>query len=128
MPACVSEEATPSLVQCDGPCMRWFHSACLPTAPSGDDECLCGECAQTLRLQTNKCPICRQTICSLLQIRQETYEDRDAGSSSPGHQQHGGGAGQTQSNEEEEESKQEEEGDLEDPKSPAGGAGAVSSQ
>lgn len=30
--------------------------------------CLCDECAQQLRLQTNKCPICRAAVESLLQI------------------------------------------------------------
>ncbi|KAL5228856.1 hypothetical protein ABZP36_017121 [Zizania latifolia] len=30
--------------------------------------CLCRECAQTLRYQTNKCPICRQPAESLLEI------------------------------------------------------------
>ncbi|CAH9087172.1 unnamed protein product [Cuscuta europaea] len=31
--------------------------------------CLCSECAKTLRLQSNKCPICRQTIEELLEIK-----------------------------------------------------------
>ncbi|VFQ69067.1 unnamed protein product [Cuscuta campestris] len=31
--------------------------------------CLCGECAKVLRLQSNKCPICRQPIEELLEIK-----------------------------------------------------------
>ncbi|KAF5191768.1 E3 ubiquitin ligase protein [Thalictrum thalictroides] len=31
--------------------------------------CLCSECAKELRLQTNKCPICRQPIEQLIEIR-----------------------------------------------------------
>jgi hypothetical protein len=31
--------------------------------------CLCAECAQALRLQTNKCPICRAAVESFLQIK-----------------------------------------------------------
>ncbi|KAF9605537.1 hypothetical protein IFM89_017556 [Coptis chinensis] len=31
--------------------------------------CMCSECAKELRLQTNKCPICRQPIEELIEIR-----------------------------------------------------------
>ncbi|KAK9086701.1 hypothetical protein Syun_029095 [Stephania yunnanensis] len=31
--------------------------------------CMCGDCAKALRLQTNKCPICRQPIEELIEIR-----------------------------------------------------------
>ncbi|KAK4804972.1 hypothetical protein SAY86_004789 [Trapa natans] len=31
--------------------------------------CMCGECAKELRLQSNKCPICRQPIEELLEIK-----------------------------------------------------------
>ncbi|KAL8105190.1 putative E3 ubiquitin-protein ligase LUL4 [Apium graveolens] len=31
--------------------------------------CLCTECAKTLRLQSNKCPICRQSIEELMEIK-----------------------------------------------------------
>lgn len=31
--------------------------------------CMCSECAKVLRSQTNRCPICRQTITNLLEIR-----------------------------------------------------------
>uniref|UniRef100_A0A175YP86 RING-type E3 ubiquitin transferase n=1 Tax=Daucus carota subsp. sativus TaxID=79200 RepID=A0A175YP86_DAUCS len=31
--------------------------------------CLCSECAKTLRLQSNKCPICRQPIEELMEIK-----------------------------------------------------------
>ncbi|KAL3516125.1 hypothetical protein ACH5RR_023027 [Cinchona calisaya] len=33
--------------------------------------CMCSECAKELRLQTNKCPICRQPIEELLEIKVE---------------------------------------------------------
>ena len=36
--------------------------------------CLCAECAQALRLQTNKCPLCRQPVESFLQIKIHTGE------------------------------------------------------
>lgn len=32
-------------------------------------QCLCSECAKTLRLQSNKCPICRQPIEELMEIK-----------------------------------------------------------
>ncbi|KAI3790704.1 hypothetical protein L2E82_03947 [Cichorium intybus] len=31
--------------------------------------CLCSECAKALRLQSNKCPICRQPIEELMEIK-----------------------------------------------------------
>lgn len=31
--------------------------------------CMCGECAKELRLQSNKCPICRQAIEELIEIK-----------------------------------------------------------
>lgn len=31
--------------------------------------CMCGECAKELRLQSNKCPICRQPIGELIEIK-----------------------------------------------------------
>ncbi|XP_029130408.1 probable E3 ubiquitin-protein ligase LUL4 isoform X2 [Cajanus cajan] len=31
--------------------------------------CMCGECAKALRLQSNKCPICRQSIEELIEIK-----------------------------------------------------------
>ena len=34
--------------------------------------CLCSECAQSLRTQSNKCPICRGPVQSLLHIKVET--------------------------------------------------------
>ncbi|RLN21700.1 putative E3 ubiquitin-protein ligase LUL2 isoform X1 [Panicum miliaceum] len=34
--------------------------------------CLCRECAQLLRLQSNKCPICRQPVGGLLEIKVDT--------------------------------------------------------
>lgn len=36
--------------------------------------CVCSECAQQLRFQTNKCPICRTNIESLLQIKVENED------------------------------------------------------
>ncbi|CAI5508751.1 unnamed protein product [Closterium sp. Naga37s-1] len=32
-------------------------------------QCMCADCAKVLRYQTNKCPICRQPVQSLLEIR-----------------------------------------------------------
>lgn len=32
-------------------------------------QCMCGECAKELRLQSNKCPICRQPIGELIEIK-----------------------------------------------------------
>jgi len=40
---------------------------------------MCSECAKVLRMQSNKCPICRTSIESLLQIkisRQEKTEEK----------------------------------------------------
>jgi E3 ubiquitin-protein ligase MGRN1 len=37
--------------------------------------CLCGECAKRLRVQTNKCPICRHPVESLLQITVSREEE-----------------------------------------------------
>lgn len=34
--------------------------------------CLCSECAQELRVQSNKCPICRNVIKAYMQIKRET--------------------------------------------------------
>ncbi|KAL4271895.1 hypothetical protein GQ457_13G015670 [Hibiscus cannabinus] len=34
--------------------------------------CMCGECAKALRLQSNKCPICRQPIEELIEIKINT--------------------------------------------------------
>ncbi|KAK7832271.1 putative e3 ubiquitin-protein ligase lul4 [Quercus suber] len=31
--------------------------------------CMCSECAKALRLQSNKCPICRQPIEELIEIK-----------------------------------------------------------
>ena len=39
--------------------------------------CMCSECAKVLRLQSNRCPICRTVITSLLRI----HVDRDASTS-----------------------------------------------
>lgn len=38
--------------------------------------CLCSECAKELRLQTNKCPICRQPIQELIEIRVTKDDDQ----------------------------------------------------
>ena len=32
-------------------------------------QCMCSDCAKELRLQTNKCPICRQPIEELIEIK-----------------------------------------------------------
>lgn len=36
--------------------------------------CLCSECAKQLRLQSNKCPICRQAIEELMEIKVSTVD------------------------------------------------------
>ncbi|GER37439.1 RING/U-box superfamily protein [Striga asiatica] len=36
--------------------------------------CMCSNCAKTLRLQSNKCPICREIIESLLEIKTDNTE------------------------------------------------------
>ncbi|XP_066366310.1 probable E3 ubiquitin-protein ligase LUL3 [Miscanthus floridulus] len=36
--------------------------------------CLCSECAKTLRFQTNKCPICRQPVEKLMEIKVRSAE------------------------------------------------------
>ena len=46
--------------------------------------CLCAECAQALRLQTNKCPLCRQPVESFLQIKIHTGEPGEAAASDAG--------------------------------------------
>ena len=40
--------------------------------------CLCSECAKQLRYQTNKCPICRTPVESLLQIKVSDSDDEQA--------------------------------------------------
>ncbi|KAL6601409.1 hypothetical protein ACP70R_044629 [Stipagrostis hirtigluma subsp. patula] len=41
--------------------------------------CLCRECAQLLRIQTNKCPICRQPVEHLLEIEVDMKSDGHQG-------------------------------------------------
>ncbi|KAL6615187.1 hypothetical protein ACP70R_037457 [Stipagrostis hirtigluma subsp. patula] len=41
--------------------------------------CLCRECAQLLRFQTNKCPICRQPVEHLLEIEVDMKSAIDQG-------------------------------------------------
>ncbi|URD91492.1 RING [Musa troglodytarum] len=36
--------------------------------------CMCGECAKALRLQSNKCPICRQPVEQLMEIKVNTAD------------------------------------------------------
>lgn len=36
--------------------------------------CMCSECAQALRLQSNKCPICRQPVEKLIEIKVRSSE------------------------------------------------------
>uniref|UniRef100_A0A1J3JJG2 RING-type E3 ubiquitin transferase n=1 Tax=Noccaea caerulescens TaxID=107243 RepID=A0A1J3JJG2_NOCCA len=38
--------------------------------------CLCSDCAKELRFQTNKCPICRQPIGELLEIKVESNDEQ----------------------------------------------------
>ncbi|RRT49032.1 hypothetical protein B296_00052670 [Ensete ventricosum] len=37
-------------------------------------QCMCGECAKALRLQSNKCPICRQPVEQLMEIKVDTAD------------------------------------------------------
>ncbi|MCL7022838.1 hypothetical protein MKW94_010324 [Papaver nudicaule] len=37
--------------------------------------CMCSKCAKTLRLRTNKCPICRQPIEELIEIKADRGEE-----------------------------------------------------
>jgi len=39
--------------------------------------CLCYDCSHTLRTQTNKCPICRSKILSMIQIPQASSSIND---------------------------------------------------
>ena len=41
----------------------------LPAATARPRRCMCHECAQELRKQTSKCPICRNQVESLLHIK-----------------------------------------------------------
>jgi len=44
--------------------------------------CMCASCARSLRVQSNKCPVCRSTIDSLLQIKvSKGYPSRGSSSS-----------------------------------------------
>ncbi|CAL9230847.1 unnamed protein product [Arabidopsis halleri] len=38
--------------------------------------CLCSDCAKELRFQSNKCPICRQPIAELLEIKVESSDEQ----------------------------------------------------
>ena len=41
--------------------------------------CMCGDCATELRKQTSKCPICRDTVDSMLEIkRPKTVSSKQA--------------------------------------------------
>lgn len=40
-------------------------------------QCLCSDCAKELRFQSNKCPICRQPIAELLEIKVESSDEQD---------------------------------------------------
>jgi len=37
--------------------------------------CLCANCAKILRYQTNKCPVCREEVSSLLQIKVQSTDN-----------------------------------------------------
>lgn len=41
-------------------------------------QCMCSECANALRLHSNKCPICRQPIETILEIPNKRKEGRNA--------------------------------------------------
>ena len=40
--------------------------------------CMCSECANQLRFRTNKCPICRETVDSLLHIKLQSKAQAEA--------------------------------------------------
>mmetsp|Transcript_41463 Transcript_41463/g.67283 ORF Transcript_41463/g.67283 Transcript_41463/m.67283 type:complete len:378 (+) Transcript_41463:180-1313(+) len=46
--------------------------------------CMCNECAKVLRYQTNKCPICRSPVESLLQIKVSSKKDNSMSAESSG--------------------------------------------
>lgn len=46
--------------------------------------CMCSECAKVLRMQSNKCPICRTAIESLLQIKISTQDEEGEERAAPG--------------------------------------------
>ncbi|RZS17160.1 hypothetical protein BHM03_00049278 [Ensete ventricosum] len=47
-----------------------FLAIKLPTSSSSRSPiCMCSECAKVLRFQTNRCPICRQPVERLLEIK-----------------------------------------------------------
>lgn len=54
--------------------------------------CLCRDCAEELRLQTNKCPICRAPVSSLLKI--DLDRPRDAARTASADSGQGAGAGE----------------------------------
>eukprot|EP00243_Klebsormidium_subtile_P004441 TRINITY_DN18421_c0_g1_i1.p1 TRINITY_DN18421_c0_g1~~TRINITY_DN18421_c0_g1_i1.p1 ORF type:complete len:384 (-),score=32.16 TRINITY_DN18421_c0_g1_i1:336-1487(-) len=45
--------------------------------------CMCGECAKVLRYQTNRCPVCRTVIDSLLEIKVENKSPAPSPAPSP---------------------------------------------
>ncbi|KAI8464108.1 MAG: zinc finger, C3HC4 type-domain-containing protein [Monoraphidium minutum] len=55
--------------------------------------CMCQECAAALKTKTNKCPICRNEIASLLHIKIRRKPSSKAGRSGDGSAGGGGGGG-----------------------------------
>ena len=51
----------------------WLTSAC-----GGRHMCMCGDCATELRKQTSKCPICRDTVDSMLEIKRPKATSKPA--------------------------------------------------
>lgn len=43
--------------------------------------CMCEECANALRLQSNRCPVCRTQITTFLQVEIERRAEAGAGAS-----------------------------------------------
>jgi len=69
-------------------CVICMSELCDTTVLPCRHMCLCGGCADILRFQSSKCPICRTTVKSLLQIKkpenktdvkddQKVQEDKD---------------------------------------------------
>lgn len=56
------------------------HSACVIYRSPVESsfavlQCLCSDCAKELRIQSNKCPVCRQPIEELLEIKIDEGND-----------------------------------------------------
>jgi hypothetical protein len=83
---CLTEPRDTAVMPCRHLVSTWFSvlyfSLPLPTfIPlmlfsdwSSVLQCMCSECAKTLRFQSNKCPICRQPVEKLMEIKVKNSE------------------------------------------------------